>query len=81
MLRVSPRAGSNSRVSCSTVPPDSQTSTCRAASASMACMTKRTEFTFFTSHRVRNGSPCLRTDTFTSARIDPSSMLPSQVPR
>ena len=61
--------------------PTSHTSTCRFASASIACMTKRTELTFFTSQRVRYGSPCLRTDTLTSARMEPSSMLPSQVPR
>ena len=81
MVRVTPRALSNSRVSCCTVPPDSQTSTWRFASASIACMTKRIELTFFTSQRVRYGSPCLRTETLTSARMEPSSMLPSQVPR
>ena len=47
----------------------------------MACITKRIEFTFLTSARVRKVvSPTGRTDTFTSHRIDPSSMLPSQVP-
>jgi hypothetical protein len=51
------------------------------ASASIACITKRTELTFLISQRVRNGSPAFRTDTFTSARIEPSSMFPSQVPR
>ena len=81
MLRVTPRAESNSRVSCSTVPPLSQTSTWRAASASIACMTKRMELTFFTSQRVRYASPGFRTETLTSARKEPSSMLPSQVPR
>ena len=29
----------------------------------------------------RHGAPGLQTETFTSARMEPSSMLPSQVPR
>ena len=81
MERVTPRAVSNRRVSWATSPPDSQTSICRRASASTACMTKRMELTFFTSQRVRYPSPAFRTETLTSARIEPSSMLPSQVPR
>ena len=48
----------------------------------MACMTKRTEFTFLVSVRVRRSvSPTFRTDTLTSQRMEPCSMLPSQVPR
>ncbi len=82
MERVSPAAGiEQPRLLHRPSPPDSHTSIWRFASASIACMTKRTELTFFTSQRVRNGSPGLRTDTFTSARMEPSSMLPSQVPR
>ena len=33
------------------------------------------------SHRVPNAPPGLRTETLTSARMDPCSMFPSQVPR
>src|SRR3546814_1997143 len=68
---------SDLRVSCTIFPPDSSTSTCRFASHSMVCMTKRTEFTFFVSVRVPKGSPGLRTDTLTSARMEPSSIFPS----
>jgi hypothetical protein len=53
----------------------------RRASDSMAWPTKRIELTFLISQRVPNSPPGLRTDTLTSARIEPSSMLPSQVPR
>ena len=53
----------------------------RRASISIACMTKRTELTFLISQRVPNGAPGLRTETLQSQRSDPSSMLPSQVPR
>ena len=81
MERVIPRLLSNSRVSCTTASPASHTSIWRLASASTASITKRMELTFFTSQRVRYASPALRTDTFTSARMEPSSMLPSQVPR
>ena len=41
----------------------------------------RIEFTFLISQRVPNGSPGRRTDMLTSARIEPSSILPSQVLR
>ena len=43
--------------------------------------TKRMEFMFLISQRVPSFSPGLRTETFTSARMEPSSILPSQVPR
>jgi len=39
------------------------------------------EETFLISHLVPSASPGRRTDTLTSARNDPSSILPSQVPR
>ena len=51
------------------------------ASYSIACMTKRTEFTFLISQRVPYCSPGRRTETLQSQRREPSSMLPSQVPR
>ena len=57
------------------------TSTWRRASYSIACFTKRIEFTFLISQRVPSSPPGLRTETLTSQRIEPSSMLPSQVPR
>jgi hypothetical protein len=41
---------------------------------------KRTELTFLVSVRVPNGCPALRTETFTSARIEPCSILPSHDP-
>jgi hypothetical protein len=63
------------------VPPASMISTWRRASYSTAAATKRIEFTFLISQRVPSGPPGRRTDTFTSARMEPSSMLPSQVPR
>ncbi len=43
--------------------------------------TKRIELTFLISQRVPRGSPGRRTETLTSQRSEPSSMLPSQVPR
>ncbi len=67
-------------VSCATSPPPSISSTWRRASCSMTCITKRTELTFLVSVRVPSSPPGLRTLTFTSARIDPSSILPSQLP-
>ena len=68
MERVSPRPGSNSRVSCSIAPPSSMISICRRASCSIAWPMKRIEFTFLISQRVPSGSPGLRTETLTSAR-------------
>ena len=53
----------------------------RRASCSIASPMKRIEFTFLISQRVPSGAPGLRTDTFTSARSEPFSMSPSQVPR
>jgi hypothetical protein len=41
---------------------------------------KRVELTFLISQRVPKPSPGLRTETLTSARMEPSSMLPSHVP-
>ena len=73
-------SGSKVRVSWTTLPPPSITSTWRFASYSIAAMMKRTELTFLVSVRVPNGSPGLRTLTLTSARIEPCSMLPSQLP-
>jgi hypothetical protein len=61
-------------------PPSSMRSICRFASCSIAAMTKRTELTFLVSVRVPSGSPGLRTLTLTSARIEPSSILPSHEP-
>ena len=81
MERVSNFVVSHSRVSWSILPPSSRISIWRRASYSMAAMTKRIELTFLISQRVPNGSPGLRTETFTSQRMEPSSMLPSQVPR
>ena len=52
-------AGSNSRVSCSIAPPSSRISIWRRASYSIACPTKRIEFTFLISQRVPSGSPGL----------------------
>ena len=43
-------------------------------------MMKRTELTFLVSVRVPSGSPGLRTETLTSARIEPCSILPSHEP-
>ncbi len=79
--RVSPLFGSNSRVSCSIVPPSSMMSICRRASCSIAWPMKRIEFMFLISQRVPSGPPGLRTETLTSARRLPFSMSPSQVPR
>src|SRR3546814_1955872 len=62
------------------LPPLSRTSTWRFASYSIAAITKRTELTFFVSVRVPSSSPGLRTETLTSARIEPSSILPSHDP-
>ena len=73
--------GVEQRVSCLIVPPSSRMSIWRRASCSMAWPMKRMEFTFLISQRVPSGSPGWRTETFTSARSDPSSILPSQVPR
>ena len=52
MERVSPRLGSNNRVSWSISPPSSMMSIWRRASYSMACPMKRIEFTFLISQRV-----------------------------
>ena len=46
----------------------------------ITAMTKRTELTFLVSVRVPSSPPGLRTLTLTSARIEPSSILPSQLP-
>ena len=81
MERVSPLFGSNRRVSCLIVPPSSMISIWRRASYSIACWTKRIELTFLISQRVPSSPPGLRTETLTSQRMEPSSMLPSQVPR
>jgi hypothetical protein len=50
--RVSPLSGSNSRVSCSIVPPSSMISIWRRASCSTAWPMKRIELTFLISQRV-----------------------------
>ena len=50
--RVSPRPGSNSRVSWSIVPPSSIMAICRRASCSIAWPMKRIELTFLISQRV-----------------------------
>jgi hypothetical protein len=72
---------SNSRVSCLIDPPSSRISIWRRASCSMAWPMKRIELTFLISQRVPSCAPGFRTETLTSARNEPSSMLPSQVPR
>lgn len=72
---------SNSRVSWTIDPPSSRISIWRRASCSIAWPMKRIEFTFLTSQRVPSGAPGFRTETLMSARSDPSSILPSQVPR
>jgi hypothetical protein len=65
----------------SIVPPSSMISIWRRASALTASPMKRIELTFLISQRVPSGAPGFLTDTFTSARSDPFSMSPSQVPR
>ncbi len=74
-------SASNRRVSWSIVPPSSMISIWRRASYSIAWPMKRIELTFLISQRVPSGSPGRRTETLTSARSEPCSMLPSQVPR
>ena len=55
--------------------------TWRSISWSMARTSDRSEFRFFTSHRVPNSAaPRVRTDTLASTRIEPSSMRPSDAP-
>ena len=62
-------------------PPSSRISIWRRASYSIAWPMKLIEFMFLISQRVPSGAPGLRTETLTSARNDPFSMSPSQVPR
>ena len=82
MDRVTPFSLSKSRVSCTTFPPPSITPTCRPISNSIACRTKRKELMFFSSTRVPSLlSPLRRTLTFASQRNEPSSRLPSLIPR
>ena len=52
----------------------------RRASTSTAWPMKRIEFTFLISQRVPSSPPGLRTETFTSQRMEPSSMEQSEMP-
>ncbi len=77
-----PVVGSKRRVSWITLPPDSTTSIWRSTSYSIACLMKRKELMFFSSARVPNSAwPQGRTETLASQRKEPSSRLPSQMPR
>src|SRR3546814_8039047 len=79
MEREVPFMPSNRRVSCTMVPPSSRTWICRLASCSMACCTKRIEFTFLVSVRVPSGPPGRRIERFTSARIERSEEHTSEL--
>ena len=77
-----PRSGSHSRVSCTTASPRSSTAVWRRISCSTASRTCLKELMFFSSALVPSFSaPCNRSDTLASQRSEPSSMLPSLIPK
>ena len=76
-----PAAGSKCSVSCSTAPPASRIARWRSISAAIPRSRKRNEFMFFSSVLVPSSlEPAGRSDTFASARSEPSSMLTSLTP-